>query len=33
MVSTWPMQWMLAKKYGGGNFEFFNSIGSDFASP
>ena len=26
MVSTWPMQWMLAKKYRGGNFEFFNSI-------
>ena len=26
MVSTWPMQWKLAKKYGGGNFEFFNSI-------
>ena len=23
------MQWMLAKKYGGGNFEFFNSIGHE----
>jgi hypothetical protein len=23
----------VGEKYGGGNFEFFNSIGSDFASP